>query len=482
VRRWGLPRAVADASFVHQIAWPVAGFAAATIAGVALSRQGRLPHLALAVEAGGALFVIVWRLGIRSLWVWAVCTGALYPFLRLPSDHPIVTFDRIWILASLSCVLVNRRRIATSRPIRLLVFTFSWLVIAFGIRAFTTSGPNLGFEAITDWLDIVVLPLILFVVAAKLTVTSRHAEQVGAALTLGGLVLASIGIAEKLAGFQLATYTHGSVFVDAAIGAVRISGPYPSPAPYALCLLICIAATSYWMQARRAYLLGGCALVIEFAALALTFFRTAWIAGVVVFVVTLMRPRRHARTFFIVLYTIAIGLLAFTQLEQNRQFAARANNTENVDARLGAYKQALEIFNMSPYYGVGVDQYSNVAVKLPEARVNGVASVPYPHNSYLAVLAEQGLFGIAPLLAATAAVWYALRRFKRRMTRSEDVLLVTGASAAAIAYLLMSLPLNMFSYGPSNAFFAVFLGVAAGRYEAVRRKSREVRTALADVG
>jgi O-antigen ligase len=479
-RRWGLPRAVAGGT-LSDVAWPAAGFLAAAIAGVALSRQGRLPHLALAAEAGCALFIIVWRLGARSLWVWVLLTGALYPFLRLPSDHPIVTFDRIWILACASCVLVNRRRIATSRPLRLLIFAFGWLAIAFGIRAFTTSGPNLGFQAITDWLDIVVLPLILFLAAAKLTVTRHDAQRIGAAIALGGVVLACIGIAEKALGFQLASYTGGSARFDAAIAGVRISGPFPAPEPYALCLLICMAATLYWLQARPAYFLGGSAVLIQSVALALTFFRAAWIAGIVVLLIMVSRPGRHARSAFILLYAVAIGLLAFTQLQHNRQFAARANNTENVDARLATYKQALGIFRSSPYTGVGVDQYNNVASKLPETKVNGVASVPYPHDSYLGVLAEQGLVGIAPLIASTIAVWYALRRFKRRMTSSGDALLARAATAAAIAYLLMSIPLDMFTYGPSNAFLALLLGVAAGRYDALRGDSRRGSTAVAHV-
>ena len=469
-----MPRALVDGTAFARLAWATGGFAAAAVAGLAISRGGRLPHLVLAAEAGGALFVIVWRLGAASLWIWAVAGGALYPFLRVPSDHPIITFDRVWILASLSCILLNRRRITTSRPMRLLLFTLGWLAISFGIRALTTSGPNLGFDAITLWLDAVILPLILFVAAAKLTFTPERAQRLGAALTLAGVVLACIGIAEKVVGFQLATYTRGSVRLDPGLGIVRISGPYPAPEPYALSLLICLAATLYWVQVRRrhAYFLGGSALLLEGTALGLTFFRAAWIGAAVVLVVLLTRRRRYARTMLIIVYAVAIGLLGFTQLQHNRQFAARAHNTRNFDARLASYKQSLEIFRKKPYYGVGVDQYPNIASRLPETKVNGVASVPYPHDSYLGVLAEQGILGVAPLIAATLAVWYALRRFKRRMRSFHDEILATAVRGAAIAYLLMSLPLDMFSYGPSNAFFALFLGAAAGRFEALGPPSR----------
>ena len=165
----------------------------------------------------------------------------------------------------------------------------------------------------------------------------------------------------------------------------------------------------------------------------------------------------------------AIAGLAFTQLEQDRQFSARVHNTQNVDARLATYEQAVSIFERRPLVGVGVGQYTNVASTLPVTTVHGVASVPAPHDSYLGVLAETGIVGLAPFLAATAAVWFALRKFKQRLLAGGDAVLATCVTAAAIAYLLMSLPLDMFTYGPPNAAFALLLGAACGRYLAVVR-------------
>jgi O-antigen ligase len=324
------------------------------------------------------------------------------------------------------------------------------------------------------------VPLILFAAAAKLVVTIEQALRVAGAVALGGVVLACIGIAEKAVGFELASRTGGSVRLDESLGILRISGPYPAPEPYALSLVIALAATLFWVQARRprAYIVGLAAIGVELLAIGLTFFRTAWIASVLVLVVSLMRPGRHARTVLILAYVGAIGAIAFTQLEQDRQFSARVNNTQNVDARLATYDQAIEIFRRHPLYGVGVDQYTNVATRLPETRVNGVASVPYPHNSYLGVLAEAGIAGAIPLVTATLAVWLVLRRMKRRLRDGADAILATSVTAAAIAYLLMSLPLDMFTYGPSNAFFALLLGAACGRFAAVAsRPGRETADA-----
>jgi O-antigen ligase len=447
----------------------IGGLLAAAVTGVATAHGGRLSYLLLAVEAGAALFVIIERLGAMSLRIWAVATPLLFPFLRLPADHPLVTFDRVWVLAALSCVLVSRRRISGSRASRLMIFTFSWLALVFGLRAIATKGPNLGFDAVTLWLDAVILPFVLFVAAAKLTPTPAEARRLMGALALAGVCLACLGLAQKVAGFELASRSGGAPRFDDAIGTVRISGPYPAPEPFALSLLICLAATLYWIQARRPrpYLLGGLAVVLECTAIGFTFFRAAWITGIVVLVVMLIRPRRPARTLLVVVYAVAITALAFTRLEDDPRFANRVHNARNLDTRLAAYGQALDIFELQPLYGVGVDQYPIVAASLPQKTFHGVAPVPNPHNSFLGVLAEQGVLGLAPLLASSFAVWFALGRFRRRMTDADDVLLFTCARGAAVAYALMSLPLNMFPYGSTNAFLGLVLGAACGRYEAL---------------
>jgi hypothetical protein len=45
------------------------------------------------------------------------------------------------------------------------------------------------------------------------------------------------------------------------------------------------------------------------------------------------------------------------------------------------------------------------------------------------------------------------------------VLFSAALTGAALAYLAYSLTLAMLPYGPSNQFFAVLLGIAAGRLD-----------------
>src|SRR5439155_4359650 len=129
------------------------------------------------------------------------------------------------------------------------------------------------------------------------------------------------GIAEKVRGFELASRSGGEARVDVLVNVIRISGPYPAPEPYGVALLVCMAATFYWMLVRRrgyAFVLGLPALAIETTGLSLTYFRALWIGAVIVGVLALgLRPRRHGRILGVGLVTLALVFVSLGRLEQN---------------------------------------------------------------------------------------------------------------------------------------------------------------------
>jgi O-antigen ligase len=119
------------------------------------------------------------------------------------------------------------------------------------------------------------------------------------------------------------------------------------------------------------------------------------------------------------------------------------------------------MFASHPLTGVGVTQYHNVADELEPRVVHGVESVTFPHSSFIFVLAEQGLVGFIPLLVLTFATWRLLRA--GRLARAPDsIILGPTAMGAGLAYLVMSVTLTMITYGSSNSFFAMILGLVAG--------------------
>jgi hypothetical protein len=437
---------------------------------------GKTPALLLLGAVLGATFLVVFSfLGSLAIIVWPVAATGGY-LLQFPKGHPVITFDRLWIGGLLAYLALNPRRAERTKDTRVLIFALLLLVISFGLRALTTGSASISGSTAT-WIDAIVLPTILFVACERYSLLGAdRVRRLTGALMIAGAVLGAIGIAERVLGFELATATGGSVRFDAAIDQTRISGPYPAPEPYALSLIICFAATLYWILSRKRGSRYGWAVAlagIQLAAIALALFRAGWIAGLVVAVASIgLRPGRFGRTFLVVGVAGILGMAATSQLQQNKTIATRVNDTENIYGRLATYKQGVEIFRSAPLFGVGVNRYHVVAEKRPAERVERVASVTYPHNSYIGLLAEQGIVGFLPLLLLSYGVWGLVRGLHAASSRSVDAVILTATVAGAtLGYLIMSLTLTMLPYESSNAFLAAFLGAASGRLDAIAKEA-----------
>lgn len=435
-----------------------------TVLGYALSRGTVSWFLLAALFAGLGLFVLIGELGFESAVWWVVASVVAYPFVRFPSGSAYVTFDRAWIAGMVACLVLVPRIVRRSPPSRLFLRLATLLAIAYLARVLTT--PLNKTQNLKLAIDGLFLPLILFAVVSRGAVTEARRRRLAGAMAAAGGVLALIGIASKVLGFQLATLTGGDVFFDRNIDLVRISGPYPVPEMYALVLVMCLAATLYWIQLRArdyVYMVGATIVGLELLAIGITFFRAAWISAIIVIIAAFgIRPKRFGRLIAVVGTVGALVFVAYGQLEGNSAFSNRIHNTNNVSSRLASYKTAIELFKSAPVFGVGTGQFPVAAAAHPIIQVGGVNAELYPHNSYFGAAAEEGLFLLVPLLALTGGAWYLMRSFRRRARSRENTLLVASITGAAFAYLLFSLTLNVLPYGPSNAFFLVLLGMVAG--------------------
>jgi hypothetical protein len=438
--------------------------------GWALNQPSKLMLVMPLAAVVAALLLVFAELRLTALWLWAPLAVLAYP---LAGQNVNVTFGRVWIVGMLALVLILPAVRTTSRASSRLLWGLGALAVVLGIRTVLTTGTtaDLGY-GMRVWIDSILLPLILFVVVRRaVTVREGAAERIALALMIAGLLLALMGIGERMFGFQLGSSLRGaSLFFDQGIGQVRVSGPYESPAPYGLALVLCLAATIYWLLMRRrapeTYLAVLPIVSLDVLAIFFNFFRVGWITAVVVIVAALgLRPRRFGRVAATVAVAAAVIGLGFTQLQSVPGVSDRINNTQNLFARLGAYEQGIEIFKQRPIFGVGANRYHDVASRLPFVRVSGVESVPDAHSSFIQTLAEYGIVGFTVLLLAFLAIWRLVREFRRRSLLHADAVLGGALTGAALAYLLYSLTLGMLPYGPSNQFFAAMLGLAAGRLD-----------------
>src|SRR5205807_2389560 len=128
-----------------------------------------------------------------------------------------------------------------SKPTRRMIVAIALMAAVYGARAVST--PEQTLYVIRLWIDVLVLPLILFLVVRRGVLRDQGLlERIALAMMVAGSILGLIGIAEHILGFQLATLAGSQVRFDTKINAVRVSGPYPGPETYGLTLLMCLAA------------------------------------------------------------------------------------------------------------------------------------------------------------------------------------------------------------------------------------------------
>jgi O-antigen ligase len=437
--------------------------AIAVVCGWALAQHSKTTQLLPIVAAIPALLLIFAEIGLTALWLWAPLAVITYP--AAGSDLHNLSFGRVWGVGLLALLLILPRPLASARASSRLLYALALLAAVLGVRTITTPGTQGAYAyGFRIWAESLLVPLILFAVVRRtVAVKAKSTEQILLALLIAGLLLAIAGLLEKLTGIQLNT-----VRFDDGIGTIRLAGPYDAPEPYGLALVLCLAATLCWLQmrprTRSARLAVFVVVALCLTAIFFTFFRVAWLSAVIVIVTSLaLRPQSFAKSVRKMAVAGLIIGLASVQLDKVSTVSSRVDNTQTVSTRFGAWQQGLEIFKKSPVFGVGANQYTVVASQLEYITVNNhTLLVPYPHSSFVLLLAEDGVIGCAAFLFVCWRVIGLLRTLKRRASTETDGVLVGTLIGVAIAYLAFSLTLEMLPFGPSNQIFAVLLGVGAG--------------------
>lgn len=427
--------------------------------------------LPVAIGAGVALMLVFAHAGLRALWLWPALGVLAYPLANHLPGGKYVSFDRIWIGGMVALLFSQPEVRGHVRASRRLFAALALLTVVLGVRAIGT--PAASLLPVRVWFDSLVLPLILFALVRRAVATDpRVTEQVAFSVMVAGALLAVIGIAEHFLGFELASLSGSQVRFDPSIGLVRISGPYDAPETYGLTLIVCLAATMYWLLSRRrkqeARLAGLAIVSLEVLAIFFTYFRVGWGSALLVVVAALgLRPRRYGRATVTAVVAALVVVPVFVQLEAAPAVSQRVQNTDNIYTRLATYRQGWEIFKMAPVAGVGAQQYTAVANTLPIAYSHGSGSQPYPHSSFFEVLSEDGIVGFVPFMIALLAILGLIRALNRAARTETDGVLAAVVIGASVSYLIYSLSLTMLPYSASNEMFAIVLGMAAGRLDSL---------------
>ncbi|MFF8508546.1 O-antigen ligase family protein [Streptomyces sp. NPDC015492] len=339
-------------------------------------------------------------------------------------------------------------------------------VLGVCLAAITSNDPAASLPGVARYVQIFVL-----VPAAVLLMIRDRRDFAVVAWGLVGLALVqgAVGVVQYLTGTG-ASYMGEDVRAVGTFGPTDVMG-MATVVSYGLVVVTGLALGSRPGRTRTAALV--CAGLL-FVPLVLSFSRGAWIATVLACGVQLLLsgPRRAACVALAAaaLGVVMVGGLGIGSSMVKERVASisqvAAAPDQSVTDRYTMWAAAGRMWSAEPVTGVGLKgfpQYrdSNASLALSSGSDTAGAGAAFarqpllsPHNMYLLVLSEQGLFG----LLALAGSWLALLVGALRRRR-------LGADCALVATGLIGWQLIDFFYadigGPSTVLMSVVLGLAA---------------------
>lgn len=201
-------------------------------------------------------------------------------------------------------------------------------------------------------------------------------------------------------------------------------------------------------------------LVLAFPALFFTYTRGGVVATVAVTAVLVaLRPRARVVAAILAILAIFVVWFSWGEISSSSLYQQRAANSYNVQGREAQGKAALQLAAERPLFGWGYGQYDEA--KTGAALYTGTLSESVyrytSHNTYLTILVELGVAGLAiAFLPWLIVVWSTVRRFSSTPYPSWYTLSLL-AIVGVVVLTALTTDMRFFSFVPALAWSAVGL-------------------------
>ena len=379
----------------------------------------------------------------------------IFGFLNFLREPPSGDFHAEWMALVFFCIAA-----ACLTPLLPPRFCVSWSLLAWPAAL----GVLLALHAASGWYGYA--QDLLF--AGGYLALALLAMLVGQGIRAAGLVEE---VASRIAWALVITAVLNSL--AEVIQAVRIEATF---APFVVPLVeksICRlygnigqanqASTLAWLGIGSALYLNGIgrlssrwampALVILLIGSALSASRMAWLfMGLLVVVIVGLRawPARDRVSRWLIAVMLAAGFLTASLCAATILGSVDARCTSSVNRLANAqeagsvirkelWRQAIEVWQTSPWVGVGAMKFAPTVYKIETLDVHRPLDM-YAHNTGLQMLAEFGLLG-AGVMAAVVAGWLYMLFAARRRLEAADALLIAILGTLA-AHAMLEFPLH----------------------------------------
>jgi len=377
----------------------------------------------------GLLAGVLQGRGEMLVLVWILTFPLGYYFLSFPTEHPLLTLDRLFIGTLLVTVCFAARRDIVRIPQVLRKSGTYWAVFLFfaGLGIPRVMTPLFSARL---WLEAFLLPALLAWYVILYLDVRRCLFALHAVTCLMTAYVAAIGLMEIFLQRDLLPLLGGGIIVAGdssdltADFLVRPNGPFGSSNSFAmvgivslLFLLFLRSTLGSHMPAwqRMLHYLGVSAALLE--AL-LPLFRSVLISLVILLVIDIFYQSGWRRTLRLAAVGITCTLFLLVRVMFPSVFEERTSSA-NLQARIAQQKQTVALFLDNPINGVGL---CNVNAVINNDKYitfyDDTESLGSAHNNLGAILSETGLTGFLPFVASQVLIAKAF--WKLRRTNSKD--------------------------------------------------------------
>jgi O-antigen ligase len=283
----------------------------------------------------------------------------------------------------------------------------------------------------------------------------RFPETIARSLLWGGIIVAVLALVDASIGWNLWHNTNGG---GSAVR--RAVSTFESPAALGSYLGVCVAfavAILIWNGPRSLRLPAIILLGVSFPALYFTYTRGPLLGAAVVTIFMALIANRARWPSLLVFAAVGILLFAgWQEFSSSATYKNRFGVTDTVTTRLAIQHLSLKLFREKPLFGWGYNTFdqAKMTVHARDWRIGNLTS----HDTYLTVLVELGLVGLALLLLPWATIGW--RAIKAGWHGAAEPWILGGCLGAAASYAIGALTYDLRFFPFVAALPLIALGLA----------------------
>lgn len=410
---------------------------------------------------------------------------------------PDLTFDRIALCVIILGLLLKYglRDLIGPKPNKLEKWMIIFLLIL-TVELLVQFRPKDALVRFLSIFDFFVVPLLAYYITKFLVLRSEKFSQhfirhFLSVLALAATYMALMAIYEGITLNDLLpgpvneyTIAHGGGLRQTG-GFPRANGPFENPETLGVVLSISFFLVLYkrHIDAKtiRGFTLRKLAFffisIIILLGLYFNLFRSIWLGLLLGLSVRFFLIRQvRLKMASIALLAILIMALNWSTFTSKDMYQQRLGQSDTFYSRVGAYLYALRAFTESPLIGIGFNRLPKYIEHSMERGdiifVNDVRPANYAHNTFLSILAENGIIALVPyLLVLWHMLNYTLSYYCRTTEPSEKDWAVTGLSVF-IAYVFPLFFDRIGYYGKVNNLFFVVIAIIIARSQLVLNQNK----------